>query len=593
MYYSEDVIEEVRDSNDIVDVISGYVKLQKKGSSYMGLCPFHNEKTPSFSVNQSRQMYHCFGCGASGNVFTFLMEYENYTFPEAVEFLAQRAGVKLPEEEPTRQQKKEATLRQTLYEINKKAATYYYYQLKRPQGEAGRAYFAKRQLTQETIQKFGLGYANKYGNDLYQYLRKEGYDDEILKKSGLVTIQEKTGAHDKFWNRVMYPIMDIHNKVIGFGGRVMDDGKPKYLNSPETLLFDKSRNLYALNLARRSKRPYFIICEGYMDVITMHQAGFDSAVASLGTAFTSGQAELLKRYTKEVYLAYDNDEAGMRATLRVAPMVRAVGLRSRVIHMEPYKDADEFIKDRGAQAFEERIQKAENTFLFEISIVSKKYDLKDPDGRTAFTRETAKRLVEFEEEDERENYIEAIAGIYGISTDQLRNLTNKYGLISSQTENASRSIPSSIGEEANLPVQEKQKHSLITAQKMLLTMLADDPTLFDKISDWIGPEDFTDEPYHQAALYVFEEYQEKGTVTPARIVDLFEEKEEQKKVTDAFLTHLPEDFDQASKQKAFNEIIRKVKSESLKKQKKDVRDVAKLQEITNLQRKLQELHISL
>ena len=295
MRYSDDIIEEVRTRNDIVDVISGYVKLQRKGSSYFGLCPFHNEKSPSFSVSPGKQMYYCFGCGAGGNVYTFLMEYENYSFQEAVKVLAGRAGVKLPEIEYSKEAKELADRRALLLEINKQAAKYFYCKLRTPGGADAMAYLKRRGLSDETIRMFGLGYSDKYNNDLYQFLKKKGYSDELLKDSGLFNVDERHGMYDKFWNRVIYPIMDVNNRVIGFGGRVMGDAKPKYLNSPETKIFDKSRNLYGLNAARTSRRRNLIICEGYMDVISMHQAGFTNAVASLGTALTSQQAGLLKR----------------------------------------------------------------------------------------------------------------------------------------------------------------------------------------------------------------------------------------------------------------------------------------------------------
>ena len=251
MYYSDDIIEEVRMKNDIVDVISGYVRLQKKGNSYFGLCPFHNEKSPSFSVSRQKQMYYCFGCGAGGNVFTFLMEYENFSFQEAVKALADRAGVALPEEEYTGEARRRADLKAALLEINKLAAKYYYTQLRQPQGSAGLKYLRDRQLSDDMLRAFGLGYSNKYSDDLYQYLKGKGYKDDILAKAGLISYDERQGVYDKFWNRVMFPIMDVNSRVIGFGGRVMGDAKPKYLNSPETAIFDKSRNLYGLNRARR------------------------------------------------------------------------------------------------------------------------------------------------------------------------------------------------------------------------------------------------------------------------------------------------------------------------------------------------------
>ncbi len=357
MRYSEDIIEDVRMRNDIVEVISSYVKLQKKGSSYFGLCPFHNEKSPSFSVSPGKQMYYCFGCGAGGNVITFIMEYENYSFGEALQFLADRVGITLPKQELTQEEKRQEDVKKRLLEANKLAANYFYFQLKHPQGQDGYSYLRKRQLTDETILHFGLGYANKTSDDLYRYLKSRGYEDDFLKESGLVTIEER-GGHDKFWNRVMFPILDVNNRVIGFGGRVMGDGMPKYLNSPETRLFDKSRNLFGLNYARISRENYILVCEGYMDVIALHQAGFTQAVASLGTAFTPQHAILLKRYTSQVILTYDSDEAGTKAALRAIPILREAGLSIKVLNMKPYKDPDEFIKNLGAEAFRQPIAQA-------------------------------------------------------------------------------------------------------------------------------------------------------------------------------------------------------------------------------------------
>ena len=359
MFYPEELVEEVRTRNDIVDVISGYVKLQRKGSSYFGLCPFHNEKSPSFSVSPGKQMYYCFGCGAGGNVLTFIMEYENYSFPEALKLLADRAGVKLPEQEYSKEERRQQDLRTAILEVNKTAAKYYYYQLRTEAGKPGMDYLKNRQLSEETMQRFGLGYAGKYSDGLYRYLKQKGVSDELLRQSGLMNVDEKRGMYDKFWNRVIFPIMDVNNRVIGFGGRVMGDGKPKYLNSPETKVFDKSRNLYGLNVARTSRKKYIIVCEGYMDVISMHQAGFTNSVASLGTALTSQHASLLKRYTQEVILSYDSDEAGIKAALRAIPLLKEAGLTARVLRMAPYKDPDEFIKTLGTEAFQERINQAQ------------------------------------------------------------------------------------------------------------------------------------------------------------------------------------------------------------------------------------------
>ena len=379
-WYSDEQIEEVRSRNDIVDVIGNYVRLKRSGSNYTGLCPFHNEKTPSFSVNPSRQMFKCFGCGIGGNVITFLMEYENYSFPEAVQHLAKRAGIVLPEKELTQEQKRQQGIRTILQEINTKAARYYYAKLKSDQGTIGYEYLNGRGLTDETILHFGLGYAGQSGTELYRYMRHEGYSDALLKESGLFKIDEK-GAYDKFWNRVMFPIMDINNHVIGFGGRVMGDGKPKYLNSPETKLFDKSRNLFGLNYARTSRQSAMILCEGYMDVIALHQAGITNAVASLGTAFTEQQATLIKRYADEVLLMYDSDEAGIKAALRAIPILRRAGISAKVVHLSPCKDPDEYIKTFGVEELQKRIQESENSFFFEIETAKRQFDMSDPEQK--------------------------------------------------------------------------------------------------------------------------------------------------------------------------------------------------------------------
>ena len=490
MYYSDEIVEEVRMKNDIVDVISGYVKLQKKGSSYFGLCPFHNEKSPSFSVSRDKQMYYCFGCGAGGNVFTFIMEYENYSFVEALRFLAERAGVELPQEEYSKEAKEKANMRATLLEINKLAAKYFYVQLKSQNGRTAHEYLTGRKLGEETITAFGLGYSNKFSNDLYQYLRGKGYSDDLIIKAGLANVDEKNGIYDKFWNRVMFPIMDVNNRVIGFGGRVMGDGKPKYLNSPETMIFDKSRNLYGLNRARTSRKSYFLICEGYMDVISLHQAGFTNAVASLGTALTSGHASLIRRYVSEVYLTYDSDEAGTKAALRAVPILKEAGVTAKVIRMDPYKDPDEFIKNLGSEAFEERIRKARNGFMFSLEMLERAYDMNSPEGKTEFMREAAKRLTQFEEEIERNNYIEAVARAYRVTYEDLKKLVVKTAVQTGMAAPAAKPKPTTDRES-------RKEDGHMKSQKILLTWLIDHEELFSQISRYISPADFTTELYRK------------------------------------------------------------------------------------------------
>lgn len=588
MFYSDDLVEEVRSRNDIVDVISEYVKLQKKGSSYFGLCPFHNEKSPSFSVSQGKQMYYCFGCGAGGNVFTFIMEYENFTFVEALKHLSQRAGITLPEGEATEEQKRRAGEKQVLLDINRLAAKYFYYQLQSERGEYARHYLNERHLTKETVTRFGLGYSNKFSDDLYKYLKNAGYSDMVLKDSGLVTLDEKRGGFDKFWNRVMFPIMDVNNRVIGFGGRVLGEGNPKYLNSPETKLFDKSRNLYGLNLARISRKSNIIICEGYLDVISMHQAGFNNAVASLGTAFTSQQASLLKRYTEEVLLAYDSDGAGVKAALRAIPILKDAGVSVRIINMKPYKDPDEFIKNLGEDEFQKRIDNAQNSFMFEISVKEEDYDFNDPEGKTGFFKAVAKKLLEFPQELERNNYIEAVARKYGILSGDLRKMVNSYG-----ASLGSQGNDGPVRERAVPMRKEKKEDTVLVSQKLLLTWLIEDTSLFDKVKGIVTPEDFPEPLYHKAAQLAFDEYETHRTVTPARIISKFEDKEEQKEAASLFNTNLYGDTDKQTKEKAFNETIKRIKQHRLDIESKSAQDITALQNIIKEKANLQKLHISL
>ncbi len=593
MYYPEEIVEEVRSRNDIVDVISGYVKLQKKGSNYFGLCPFHNEKSPSFSVSPQKQMYYCFGCGAGGNVITFLMEYESYTFPEALKVLADRAGVKLPEVEYSKEERAKADRRSVLLEINKLAANYFYYQLHQPQGKIGYEYFQSRQLSDDTIRRFGLGFANKTSSDLYQYLRSKGYGDDILKDTGLVTVEER-GSHDKFWNRVMFPIMDVNNRVIGFGGRVMGEGTPKYLNSPETLIFDKSRNLYGLNYARTSREKYILACEGYMDVIAMHQAGFTNAVASLGTAFTSQQAALLKRYTDTVILTYDSDGAGIRAALRAIPILKEVGISARVLSLKPYKDPDEFIKNMGADAFRERIREAQNSFLFEVDVLKRDFHLEDPEEKTRFHNAVARKLLEFPEALERDNYIWAVSQAQFIPYEDLKRLVNRLGMQAGmQPSRTPKTSGEGYGRESDTRKKKEKDDGIRRSQRLLLTWLIERPELFEKIKGVVDAEDFKEPLYHQVAQMVFEGH-EKGNLNPAAILNHFINDEEQYKEAAAlFNASLQESLNNEEQKKAFLETVLKVRKNSLDEASRKATDIGQLQQIIREQAALKTLKITI
>lgn len=591
MIYGEDIIEEVRSRNDIVDVISTYVPLKKKGSSYFGLCPFHNEKSPSFSVSRDKQMYYCFGCGAGGNVYTFLMEYENFSFPEAVRFLAERAGMELPEEEMNEEARRQMDEKARLREMNKLAANYFYYLLHSKRGKRGFEYFKKRGITEETIRHFGLGFADIYSDDLYRFLKSKGYKDEELKDSALVSIDEKRGGSDKFWNRVMFPIMDVNNRVIGFGGRVMGDGTPKYLNSRETKLFDKSRNLYGLNFARKSRKNEIILCEGYMDVISMHQAGFTNAVAALGTAFTNGHGMLLRRYTENVILSFDSDEAGQRAVLRAIPILKEAGLNVRVLDLTPYKDPDEFIKEQGKNRLEDRIRKAVSSFMFQIKVLAERYDQEDPEEKTKFQHEAAKLLAEISEPLERKNYIEAVSREYYISQKDLTDLVEYYGTRGyvSSRENTK----TTEREQKRVSGSEEKEEKKRQPQKLLLTWLVNEPVLFDRLEGIIGPDDFYEPIYHGAALMLFEQYEKEKKVIPAKILNQYTDSEDQKKIAELFNTTLKMEPSPEDNDKALTDIVRRVKEDSIEQQMNGTNDILKWQELIREKGSLSGLHISI
>ncbi|MGI6007445.1 MAG: DNA primase [Ruminococcus sp.] len=586
MRYSDELIEEIRSRNDIVDVISGYVQLKKKGSSWFGLCPFHNEKSPSFSVSRDKQMYYCFGCGAGGNVFTFIMEYENFSFVEAVQFLADRAGVELPKQEYSREAQKEADLKSQLLQIHKEAARFYFYQLTGKGGENALLYLQNRQLSRETIVKFGLGYSAKYSNVLYRYLKGKGYSDELLIQTGLFNQDEKRGMYDKFWNRVMFPIMDVNNRVIGFGGRVMGDGKPKYLNSPETRIFDKSRNLYGLNFARTSRRKNLIACEGYMDVISMHQAGFDNAVASLGTALTSAQASLMKRYTDEVLLLYDSDEAGQKAALRAIPLLRQANLAQKVIDLSPHKDPDEFIKAEGAEAFEKRLQQGRNGFLFQTDAARQEFDMKDPQGQTDFYHRIASMLLEFEDEIERSTYLKAAAWEYHVKEDMLQRLVNKLAARGMTSRTRSSLSRSTSREEKKT----KERHNgYETAQKMMITWMVNVPEIIKEISSFLKPEDFTNPLYRQVVEMLIKQ-QEEGEINPARLLNAFPDGEEQREAASLFHTEIPLESE-PEKRQALTDVVCRIKEDSIawRTEHLDPADMAGLMKIMEDKKKLEDL----
>ncbi len=581
--FSDEFIEDVRARNDIVDVISGYVQLSHKGTSYKGLCPFHNEKTPSFSVHKGRQMYHCFGCGASGDVFNFLMEYDRQTFSEAVESLARRAGMEIPQESADPVGRAEKGIRDRLLEVQKEAAKYYFYVLYTPQGRQALNYLKGRGLSDEIIKSFGLGYSEKTGTGLYNYLKKKGFTDAELKDSGLFVYDDKSGrARDKFWNRVMFPIMDQNRRVIGFGGRVMGDAKPKYLNSPETKIFEKSRNLYGLYAARSSRKDHMIICEGYMDVISLHSAGFTNAVASLGTALTSQQAALIHRYVKSAILMYDSDEAGIKAARRAIPLLREAGINPKVCDLKPYKDPDEFIKGLGAAELEKRIEKAGNGFMFEIEQLKRSFDLTDPQGMADFQNVIVAELLKFPDEIERNSYLESMARTYNIDPDLLRRQLARLAM-------KGTSPPPKTVDEIKPPVARVKDPAALRDEKILLSWMSRDEGLTKYLKEYITENDFTSD-IHKELVNALYDQARSGTFNPVSILNRFEDVEEKSAAAAVLEGHLlPDNVD--DRNRAVLEVLAAIKERSYNRalESADITDPEVMQKFLLEKQKLEEL----
>ena len=585
-------IEELTRRTDIVDVVGNYVQLKRKGRLYGGLCPFHSEKTPSFYVYPDTQSFYCFGCGVGGDVIHFVRRINSIDYTEAVKMLAARAGMPEPQEDD-----KTGRLRSRILSMNKEAARYFHACLNSTVEEArqARAYWRRRGLDDKTIVRFGLGYAPNDGQALYQYLRDKGYNQQELDASGLFKRSQSGRIYCLFWKRVMTPIFDLRGNIIAFGGRVMDDSKPKYVNSPETLVYHKSETVFAMQIAKRSASRRFVLCEGYMDVISMHQAGFTNAVASLGTALTSGHASLVKRYTQEVLLLYDSDEAGVKAALRAIPILREAGVNSRVVNLRPHKDPDEFIKAEGAEAFEKRLEEATDSFMFRVSIASGDFPMDEPQGQNRFFERCAQYLLELSDELERNLYIEAIVKEYrryGISVEDLRKRVNTLALKGTPAEK--RIQPKSGGS----PMRKKES-AADKSQKLMLTWLVTYPAIFDTVEKYLSPSDFVVSLYKEVAEMLWKQHEE-GDVNPARLLNAFTDSEEQKEVASLFnaTIHLETKEEQ---QRAFSDALIRIKQESLAEKNKnwDPADMGALQELVKakkdleeLGRKRQQLHIS-
>ena len=530
-YISDELFNDICSANNIVDYASSFMTLKKSGRNYMACCPFHNEKTPSFHIDADKQLFHCFGCGASGNFVQLVMRLEGLDFQDAIKQLADRAGITIPEN-GERRSTALAEKRDRILEMNRIAARFFYDMLTDPEkGRIGREYFARRRLTKQTIIKFGLGYSPDERDALLKHLRSRGYKDEDIIEAGLA-VTRNGAAYDKFRGRVRFPIINARGKIIGFGGRIMGDEKlpngvrlAKYLNSPETAAFDKGSNLFALNLAKNSNARDIILCEGYMDVITVHQAGITNCVATLGTAITDRQAKLMLRYGSEILICYDMDEAGTKAALRATDIITAAGGRARVIRITGAKDPDEFITKYGISGFKKAIEKAMPSTEFRISLIKREYDINETEGKIGFVEEAARILAALDDPVEVEAYIKKTAADTGISE---QSIFGKYKEIKGKTRHTP---PARTREEykrrelqrvnSGKPPEQKVTSAVREAEKRLLSLISRKRSLAMKAARILEPEELSDKVYQEMVRRIFDSAKEGGEIDPAILINEF------------------------------------------------------------------------
>ena len=593
MRYPQEVIDEVREQNDIVEIISQYVPLKQKGSSYFGLCPFHNEKTASFSVNPEKQFYYCFGCGAAGNVFSFLMEMENCDFPEALKRLADRAHILLPEPEKSAAAAAAEQLKDKIYEIHAVAGRFFYESLQGAEGKEARAYLEKRKVEPRSARKFGLGYSPDRYDALLKHLQEKGYGMQEILKSGLVLEnRDGKGYHDRFRGRLMFPIFDDRGRGVGFGGRILAKGEPKYLNSPETVVFSKSRNLYGLNFAKAARKREFILVEGYMDMLTIYQAGIRNVVASLGTAFNQEHARTLKRFADDIILLYDSDDAGTNAALRAIPILVKNGFRVRVTQVPDGKDPDEFIKTNGAAEFSRLLVNAVHYVSFEIACIKRKYNLNNPEHRVRFATEAAEVLSKLDSDIERNVYLGEVSRMTGVEEEAIQNEVRKLMM----REDDAFQREAEKRRQQNLrtagSVERKRDKGLLEAQRDLLHDSAVHQGVYESLKDVLEKEDFTEEVYQKTFAAIGVLWEKQGSVFPADLISFFESTEEQRAVTEIFAAGvLPEES--TDLEKAVNERVHLLKRTRIDHMAKNAVSAEEIQKLVDRKRKLDSLYITI
>ncbi len=578
--YSDEIIDDVRQSNDIVDVISQYVRLKRSGRNYFGLCPFHNEKSPSFSVSPEKQIFHCFGCGVGGNVFTFLTKIEGINFVEAVQQLAERANIQLPTLENNVDSAKEA-LKAKVYKVNEFTAKYYHENLYRPESKIAQEYIKKRKLSNETLKSFQIGFSGKF-DELYKELKKQGFEDREILESGLVNKNERGQFIDRYRNRLMFPICDVRGRVIAFGGRVLDDSKPKYINSPENVVYSKGRHLYGLNVAKKYDiKKRLLIVEGYMDVVSLHQRDIHNVVASLGTALTQQQGYLLRNNTEQIILSYDSDEAGQTAKVRAMEILQNMGCDIRVLQMEGAKDPDEYVIKFGNARFQNLVDKAISVIEFKVKILRQSLNLESTNDKIKFLNEIAKLISKIDNSMEREVYIEKIAKEYDVSKEAIYAEVNKLTYKESKDEKVlskTRPVVRHIEKKETDNVSEATKRRENT---VLAILLSGDRNIYEIIKQNIAIKDFKYEIDKKIAEKLYEEF-ENGNSNINSIIDELSE-EEQNHIT----MIMAEDYGIDDVEKAIDDIIQSYEKDKLNERKLEILEL--LEENTTEENKKKEL----
>lgn len=565
-HFPEELIEEIRLNNDIVDVVSEYVKLERKAKYYFGLCPFHNEKSPSFSVTPSKQIFYCYGCHKGGNVINFIKEIENLDYIEAVKYLADRAKIQLPEGE-SEEEKEKARLRDSLIKINTEAARFYYNELNTPGNEKAKQYLGNRRISPQTIKKFGLGYSPENWDSLYNHLKAKGFDDGLLLKSGLILPNKKGGYYDKFRGRIMFPIFDIRGNVIGFGGRVLDNSTPKYMNSPETFVYSKSRNLYALNFAKNSGQKRLLIVEGYMDVISLHQSGIINTTASLGTALTESQGRILKKYAEEIIIAYDADTAGQAATIRGLDLLHDIGCNVRVLTVPDGKDPDEFVKKHGKDEFVRLIDNAISLVEYKIRVLKRQINTTTTEGKISFLNRVAELLSKVDNGVEREIYVNKIAKEYEISEESIYSEIYKRLKPKNYFKPTAPAVKEAERKAGSAAADSKTDKS-VYYERLILAFLCVDNSVYRHIVDKVSLDDFTDAQNRKAAEYVFERLEEKKGLVPAELMNVLEDS-----VANEFTRIIQEECNCEDNTKAVLDIIKRLDHIRLERRQQQILDL--------------------